>query len=70
LVGVAPCWDSRSTMPGSARTAAISWARPAYRSAWEPFAEHLTGAPIEAGHFLAEEAPEPTGAALARFLRD
>ena len=42
--------------------------------AWDPLAiwrrwgERVTGQPIAAGHFLMEEAPEATGAALLAFL--
>lgn len=36
--------------------------------AWAPFAPHLEGAPIKAGHFLAEENPVATLAELKAFL--
>lgn len=37
---------------------------------WAPFAPGLTGAPIPADHYLAEEAPQPTAAALRSFLSE
>ncbi len=35
---------------------------------WRPWCPHVQGGPIESGHFLAEEAPEATLAALLPFL--
>ncbi|MGI8682574.1 MAG: alpha/beta fold hydrolase [Mycobacteriales bacterium] len=35
---------------------------------WRRWADDVRGHGIEAGHFLAEEAPEPVGAALREFL--
>jgi haloacetate dehalogenase len=35
---------------------------------WRRFATHVTGTSLPAGHFLAEEAPERTAAALREFL--
>ncbi|MFJ2543691.1 alpha/beta fold hydrolase [Microbacterium sp. NPDC087589] len=35
---------------------------------WTPYAEHVSGQAIDADHYLAEEAPEPTAAALGAFL--
>lgn len=35
---------------------------------WRPWCPHVEGAPIASGHFLAEEAPEETLAALLPFL--
>ncbi|MBI4013501.1 MAG: alpha/beta hydrolase [Candidatus Rokubacteria bacterium] len=35
---------------------------------WRRWGERVTGQPIAAGHFLMEEAPEATGAALLAFL--
>ena len=35
---------------------------------WAPYAPGVTGAPIEADHYLAEEAPEATAAALREFF--
>lgn len=35
---------------------------------WRAFADDLRGAPIDAGHYLAEEAPQATLAALDAFL--
>ncbi|MEZ5856800.1 MAG: alpha/beta hydrolase [Hyphomicrobiaceae bacterium] len=36
---------------------------------WRPWCPHVTGEPIVSGHFLPEEAPEATLAALMPFLR-
>lgn len=38
-------------------------------AAWRPFADDLRGAPIDSGHFLPEENPEATLAALVPFLK-
>lgn len=38
--------------------------------AWRPFAHAVTGEPITAGHFLAEEAPDAVLATLLQFLSD
>ena len=35
---------------------------------WAPYAPGVTGAPIEADHYLAEEAPEATAVALREFF--
>ncbi|WP_208636607.1 alpha/beta fold hydrolase [Microbacterium phyllosphaerae] len=35
---------------------------------WSQYAEQVSGEPIDADHYLAEEAPEPTAAALRAFL--
>jgi haloacetate dehalogenase len=35
---------------------------------WRPWAADLRGAGIDAGHFLAEDSPEETGAQLLAFL--
>ena len=35
---------------------------------WRPTAPRITGAPIDADHYLAEEAPQATAAALQEFL--
>jgi haloacetate dehalogenase len=35
---------------------------------WRPWCPHVVGGPIESGHFLAEEAPDATLAALLPFL--
>ncbi|MGN7949239.1 alpha/beta fold hydrolase [Microbacterium sp. 22215] len=35
---------------------------------WSQYAEQISGEAIDADHYLAEEAPEPTAAALRRFL--
>ena len=35
---------------------------------WAPYAPRVTGAAIEADHYLAEEAPQPTASALRAFL--
>jgi haloacetate dehalogenase len=35
---------------------------------WRGYAEDVRGKPIDAGHFLAEEKPDETAQALARFL--
>lgn len=35
---------------------------------WAPYAPRVTGAPIAADHYLAEEAPQPTASALREFL--
>lgn len=37
---------------------------------WRPWCSHVLGEPIECGHFLPEEAPEATLAAVLPFLRD
>lgn len=37
---------------------------------WQEWADGVRGEAIDAGHFLAEEAPERVGAALMAFLRD
>jgi haloacetate dehalogenase len=37
-------------------------------SVWEPFARSVEGAAIHADHYLAEERPQETAAALLRFL--
>ena len=37
---------------------------------WRPWCPHVLGEPIECGHFLPEEAPEATLAAVLPFLRD
>lgn len=37
---------------------------------WRPWCPHVVGGPIESGHFLAEEAPEATLAAVMPFLRE
>ena len=37
-------------------------------AAWRGYAHDVTGTAIEADHYLAEEAPEPTAAALLTFL--
>jgi haloacetate dehalogenase len=38
------------------------------RATWEHFADDVRGQPVDCGHFLAEEAPEETLAALTGFL--
>lgn len=35
---------------------------------WSQYVEQVSGEPIDADHYLAEEAPEPTAAALRAFL--
>ncbi|KQR40544.1 hypothetical protein ASF80_10750 [Microbacterium sp. Leaf159] len=35
---------------------------------WSQYAEQVSGEPIDADHYLAEETPEPTAAALRAFL--
>jgi haloacetate dehalogenase len=37
-------------------------------STWRGWADNVSGAPVESGHFLAEEAPEETGRLLADFF--
>jgi haloacetate dehalogenase len=37
---------------------------------WREYAEQVTGRALPCGHYLAEEAPGPTAAALRDFLRD
>lgn len=37
---------------------------------WRPWCPHVIGGPIESGHFLAEEAPAETLAAVLPFLRN
>jgi haloacetate dehalogenase len=37
---------------------------------WRPWASDLQGAPVDAGHFLAEDRPEDTAAALLAHLSD
>ncbi|WP_144875835.1 alpha/beta fold hydrolase [Microbacterium sp. 1.5R] len=37
---------------------------------WQPYAPGITGRPIEADHYLAEEAPEATASALLSFLTE
>ncbi len=37
---------------------------------WRPWCPHVKGGPIESGHFLPEEAPEATLAAIVPFLRE
>ncbi len=41
----------------------------AMEAVWRAWADHLTVASLPCGHFLAEEAPEATAAALTAFLR-
>ncbi len=38
--------------------------------AWRPFAPEISGEPIDADHYLAEEAPERTAAVLQTFLAE
>lgn len=40
------------------------------RAAWTPYAPAVTGAPVDADHYLAEEAPRATAAALRAFLAE
>lgn len=42
----------------------------AFLDIWQERAETVTGAPIVSGHFLPEEAPEETLAAMLEFFRD
>ena len=36
---------------------------------WKEWATDVTGAPIDSGHFLAEENPDATAKAMLDFLR-
>ncbi|MFJ4223652.1 alpha/beta fold hydrolase [Microbacterium sp. NPDC089695] len=39
-------------------------------STWEPYAPGIRGQAVDADHYLAEEAPEPTASALRSFLAE
>jgi haloacetate dehalogenase len=52
-----------------------AWGRHSYvgrsfdvEAVWRAFADDVTAAPVDADHYLAEEAPDAVGAALAGFL--